>query len=48
MLKHLFNGKKGNSEIRSEKPLLNEKEDELLRLVASYVQSLLKNDTPDR
>ena len=41
--------KKKNSKTRSEIPALNEKEDELLRLVASLiVQSLLKEDSPDR
>jgi hypothetical protein len=42
-------GKKKNSKTRPEKQILNEKEDELLRLVASLiVQSLLKEDSPDR
>jgi hypothetical protein len=41
--------KKKKSKTTSEQPLVNEKEDELLRLVASLiVQFLLKEDSPDR
>ncbi len=41
--------KKRNSKTTSEKPVVNEKEEELLRLVASLlVQILLKEDSPDR
>ena len=42
-------GKRNNSKTSSEKPILNEKEDELLRLVASLiVQNLLREDSPNR
>jgi hypothetical protein len=42
-------GEKKDSKTRSGKPVVNEKEDELLRLVASLiVQSLLEKDKPDR
>ena len=41
--------KKKNSKTTSEKPILNEKEEELLRLVASLiVPNLLKEDSPDQ
>lgn len=41
--------KKKNSKPTAEIPVVNEKEDELLRLVASLiVQNLLKKDSPDR
>jgi hypothetical protein len=42
-------GKKNNYKASSEKSILNEKEDELLRLVTfSFIQILLKEDSPDR
>jgi len=41
--------KNKKSKSTSEQPLVNEKEEELLRLVASLiVQNLLKEDSPDR
>jgi hypothetical protein len=41
--------KKRNSKTTSRKPLVNEKEEDLLRLVASLiVQIVLKEDSPDR